>query len=470
MELHKALKVRIYPTEAQKLMIAKTIGCCRKAYNETLARRNAFYKENISNKEKELGQKMTKEQKSKILKQFNVTAKILREDFEFMKEVSSDSETRSILDLDTAFKKFFKHEAGFPRKHKRGRKESFYNKGALGGGIKFNPDLKKLFVVKLGWIKFRCSKYPEWFTGGNPVLKSITTSRTPSGKYYASVSFQLNVPDFQKEFTNPEKTIGLDFSPADMYFDSEGRSAKTDFGYVAQKQRMQRRMTMLQRRLKRKKRGSRAYLKAKTAIAKLHEKIAARRDDWQNKETRRLVDNYQVIGVEDLNLKGLMRASRNAKNYGDAGWGRFVTKLEQKSIERNCRVVKIGRFFPSSKLCHHCGTKNDELKLSDRKWFCPNCGELLPRDVNAAQNIKAEAVRMVESGEYKDVKPKPSKNRFKKKSQPETDGVNNVPVSDGEVKPVESTNECQATPAGVYGSEFDETGTRLSTSDRCNIL
>jgi putative transposase len=156
---------------------------------------------------------------------------------------------------------------------------------------------------------------------------------------------------------------------------------------------------MLQRRMARKQKGSRNFVKAKRRLARFEEHIAERHEMWQGKESKRLVSSYQVIGVEDLALKGMMKGSRNAKNYNDTGWGMFVTKLEQKSVERNCRVVRVDRFFPSSKTCHVCGYKKDDLKLSDRSWTCPQCGTRHSRDHNAAINLRNEAIRIIEAGE-----------------------------------------------------------------------
>ena len=213
---------------------------------------------------------------------------------------------------------------------------------------------------------------------------------------------------FEREYCHKQKiyeggenqVIGLDFSPADFYIDSDGSSGK-NFGYKAQKQANLKKLTKLQRRLMRKQVGSNNREKARVKVARMEHYIAECRNDWIEKETKRLVSTYQVIGIEDLNLKGMMKFSRNAKNYGDASWGNFVNKLLWKSSlnENNCQVIKADRFFASSQICHCCGFKNPITKnLKIRSWICPECGADHIRDVNAAINLKENAIKTVGQG------------------------------------------------------------------------
>ena len=213
---------------------------------------------------------------------------------------------------------------------------------------------------------------------------------------------------FEREYCHKQKVyeddenqaIGLDFSPADFYINSDGSSGK-DYGYVAQKQANLKKLTKLQRRLASKQIGSNNREKARVKVARMEHYIAECRNDWIEKETKRLVSTYQVIGIEDLNLKGMMKFSRNAKNYGDASWGNFVNKLLWKASlnENNCRIIKADRFFASSQICHCCGFKNPITKnLKVRSWTCPECGAEHIRDVNAAMNLKMNAIKQVRQG------------------------------------------------------------------------
>lgn len=179
----------------------------------------------------------------------------------------------------------------------------------------------------------------------------------------------------------------MDFSPAEMYINSDGLSGK-DFGYVAQKQAHHKQLKKLSKRLAKKQKGSNNRNKARIKLARLEEHIANSRKDWIEKESLRLVRSYEKVVVEDLNLKGISKLLRNAKNMNDTSWATFVSRLQAKGEDYNCKVIKADRYFPSSKLCSCCGWKYEKLQLSERKWTCPKCGTNHIRDVNAAINLK----------------------------------------------------------------------------------
>ena len=260
-------------------------------------------------------------------------------------------------------------------------------------------------VPKLGEVKFRHSGNKkgklDFFLVAGANLKSITIRKNPAGEYFAVLLYEREYNYSKKIYENDEnQAIGLDFSPADFYIDSDGSSGK-DFGYVVQKQANLKKLTKLQRQLMRKQVGSNNREKARVKVARMEHYIAECRNDWIEKETKRLVSTYQVIGIEDLNLKGMMKFSKNAKNYGDAAWGTFVNKLLWKASlnENNCQVVKADRFFASSQICHCCGFKNPITKnLKVRSWICPECGAEHIRDVNAAINLKMNAIKNVGQG------------------------------------------------------------------------
>ena len=191
----------------------------------------------------------------------------------------------------------------------------------------------------------------------------------------------------------PPLCIGLDWSPSEFYIDSECHSAK-DYGYEPQKQKHHKQLAKLQKRLVRKTKGSANYEKARIKLAKLEKHIADSRKWWIENESLRLVKNYSTIGIEDLNLQGIAKFLQNAKNVTDCGYANFVTRLQQKGEEQGTSVIKVDRYFPSSQLCHCCGYQNHNLKLSDRTWICPSCGEHHIRDYNASINLKNEALNI----------------------------------------------------------------------------
>ena len=223
----------------------------------------------------------------------------------------------------------------------------------------------------------------------------MTISKNCSGNYYVSILFEITACNYKVE--NRKETIGLDFSPSEMYVSSENQTGK-DFGYIAQKQAHSKKLKRLQRRLSRKqfikdpnspkKVSSKNREKARIKLARFEEHIANSRKDWMEKETLRLVKSYNKIVVEDLNLIGISKFLRNAKNMNDTSWGTFVLRLQAKGKDYNCNIIKADRFFPSSQLCSKCGRKYKGLKLSEREWTCKNCGSHHIRDVNAAINLK----------------------------------------------------------------------------------
>ena len=403
---HRALKLRIYPTKEQEILINKTFGCCRQIYNNRLFERNEFYQnviknESDKNKQKELWKKA----------HFS-TEKEMKAKFPYMTEVSAQALCSATMFAEVAYKNFFSSIKGNRAGAKVGKPKFKSKKSNDFSYRECNPSEKalnwnerKVKVPKLGEVKFRHSGNKkgklDFFLRGEVELKSITIRKNPANEYYAVLLFEREYCHKKKIYEGDEnQAIGLDFSPADFYIDSDGSSGK-DFGYVAQKQANLKKLTKLQRRLMRKQIGSNNREKARVKVARMEHYIAECRNDWIEKETKRLVSSYQVIGIEDLNLKGMMKFSRNAKNYGDASWGNFTNKLLWKSSlnENNCQIVKADRFFASSQICHCCGFKNPITKnLNIRSWTCPECGSEHIRDVNAAINLKMNAIKNVGQG------------------------------------------------------------------------
>ena len=216
---------------------------------------------------------------------------------------------------------------------------------------------------------------------------------------------KLELNHKKKKFNDENQAIGLDFDCDDMYIDSNGKSALKDFGFKKQKQLNSKKLSRLQRQFLRKVKNSKNREKARIKLAKFEEHIPNCRKDWIEKETNRLVNNYQVIGIENLSIQGMMKGSRNAKNYLDISWHTFVSKLEQKSQYKNCQIVKVDKFFASSQLCNCCGFKNPDVqKFHLQRWTCPQCGNEHQRDENAARNIRDEAIRVLREPEESEEK------------------------------------------------------------------
>lgn len=403
---HRALKLRIYPSNEQKVLIEKTFGCCRQIYNNRLFERNQFY-------EKVIKPESDKTKHKALWKTAHFsTEKEMKQKFPYLAEVSSQALCSATMFAEAAYKNFFASvkgtragsQVGKPKfKSKKSHDFSYRECNPSEKALNWNE--RKIKVPKLGEVKFRHSGNKkgklDFFLRDGADLKSITIKKNPAGEYYAVLLFEREYCHKAKSYDGGEnQAIGLDFSPADFYINSDGSSGK-DFGYVAQKQKNLKKLTKLQRNLMRKQSGSNNREKARVKVARMEHYISECRNDWIEKETKRLVSTYQVIGIEDLNLRGMMKFSRNAKNYGDASWGRFVNKLLWKSSlnENNCQVVKADRFFASSQICHCCGFKNPVTKnLSVRSWICPDCGTEHVRDINAAINLKENAIKQVGQG------------------------------------------------------------------------
>ena len=392
--VNRALKLRLYPNEEQKTFLDKSLGCSRFFYNHLLNERIEFYKneiEPIKDNEK------LKKEKYKFFKP--TSKKQFKEKFEWARECSDDCLNSTERNLQSAFNNFFKSlnksrkgKMGFPKfRSKKEHKDSYTECHVKKNAFDFHN--RKINISKCTPIYFKHrEKLPKWYSE-NCELKSITVSKNSCGEYWVSLLFEL--PNFN---ANPKpidenQAIGLDWSPSEFYIDSECHSAK-DYGYEPQKQKHHKQLAKLQRRLVRKTKGSANYEKARIKVARLEKHIADSRRWWIENESLRLVENYSTIGIEDLNLQGIAKFLRNAKNVTDCGYANFVTRLQQKGEEQGTSVIKVDRYFPSSQLCHCCGYQNHNLKLSDREWTCPSCGEHHIRDYNASINLKNEALNI----------------------------------------------------------------------------
>ena len=389
-KIHKALKLRIYPSEEQKMILNKTFGCCRVVYNERLSEHINYYntyKDN-PNRPKFKGTlpKELKEKKYPWLKEDTIAEALIQ---------SQRNCEQAYTNFFNSLKKQRKgKKVGYPKfKSKKSHKDSFtLCMIRVEDLVDFNS--RTVFIPKLKDTKFRIansslkSKWIEWFLESTPL--SMTISRNACGEYYCSILFEKE-QDLEQNI-RLSNSIGLDFSPNSLYIDSNNNPAPN---YRPYKQLNSKKLTKLQRSLARKQKGSNNREKARVKLARFEKHISDSRKDYIEKETLRLVRTYDIIGIEDLNLQGMMKFSHNAKNYVDTSWYTFTQKLLWKAQFNNCIVVKSSRFYPSSKTCNHCGHVNQNLTLKDRKWICPNCGTEIIRDENAGKNLRDNAINLL---------------------------------------------------------------------------
>ena len=360
----RAYKYRIYPTDEQKVLFAKTFGCCRFVYNWALNMKITAYKE----RKEMLG----------CVYLINLMVHELKPAHEWLSEVNAQSLQSALRNLDVAYTNFFRNTkaVGFPRFKSRKNRQSFQNPQNC------RVDFKK-GTISIPKAKDIPAVLHRKFKGK---VKTVTISMTPSGRYFASVLVDTDMQELPKSDVSRDTTLGIDLGIKSLAVCSDGRT----FGNPKNLQRSLDRLAMLQKRLSRKKKGSANRDKARIKVARLQEHIANQRKDHLHKITHALTHDSQVrtICMEDLNVKGMQRNHHLAQAVGDASFGTFLTLLEYKCRWNGVNLIKIDRFAPSSKTCGKCGYMYKGLKLSERSWTCPECGTRHDRDLNAARNIK----------------------------------------------------------------------------------
>lgn len=369
--MNKAYKFRIYPTTEQEQLIQKTFGCSRYIYNYYLNKRVELYKSDKTTMNyNACSNDMTK----------------LKAELEWLKEIDSTALQSSIKDLDTAYQNFFRRvkqgdNPGFPHfKSKHNNRKSFKSK-KVGNNIAVLDDCVKL--PKLGYIKCAVSKQVQ----GR--ILSATVSQNPSGKYFVSLCCtDVDIPQFE----STDLVVGIDLGIKDFAITSDGEKFN-NHKYLSKSSK---KLAKLQRQLSRKSKGSNNRNKARIKVAQLHERIASQRNDNLHKISTHLVKTYDVIAIETLKVKNMVKNHKLAKSISDVSWSEFVRQLEYKCEWQHKSLIKIDSFFPSSQLCSECGTKNPNTKNLDvRKWVCIECGVEHDRDINAATNILNEGLRLL---------------------------------------------------------------------------
>jgi putative transposase len=349
----KAFKYRLYPNQEQQEKLAVQFGHSRFVYNNALNARKEHFKET--------GKGLS----------YSATAKMLpnmKRELEWLKEADSQVLQQKLKDLDRAYVNFFQGRAAYPRfKSKFGNQSVRYPQ-------RFKLEGNKLYLPKVGKVKIVLHRNIEG------VAKNVTISKTKSGKYFASIQCEVEI----FEYDNDLPPVGADLGIKDFAILSTGEKV----AHPSCLRKSEKKLTKLQRKLSKKKKGSVNRGKMRLKVARLHEKIANQRKDFLDKLSYRLTTSHGAIGLENLNVKGMVKNHCLAKSISDSGWSMFGKQCEYKAVVNGSSVHRVDRFFPSSKKCNVCGTINSELKLHHRFWTCKNCGTEHDRDVNAAINIE----------------------------------------------------------------------------------
>ena len=363
----KTYKYRLLPNKEQEEILARYFGTVRFVYNHFLAeRKKQYYKTGKSDNYYAQAKTLTNLKK--------------QEEYSWLKEVNSQTLQQSLRHLETAYTNFFRGNARFPRFKAKKNGGSFHipQHCSIGDGKIYIPKFKNGIKI----VEHRP------FKGGE--VRNMTISVTPSGKYYVSILTQVSYEPLQK--TNAK--VGIDLGLKDLVITSEGKK------YSSNKfiKRYSKELAKAQKHLSKKQKGSNTWNRQRIKVARIQEKIHNCRFDKLHKISTDLVRHYDVICCEDLNVKGMQRNHKLAQAISDASWGTFLTMLTYKASMNDKQVVKIGRYYPSSKTCHCCGWVKEDLQLEDREWTCPHCGKKLDRDVNAAINILQEGLRNISAG------------------------------------------------------------------------
>ena len=369
---HKSYKFRLYPTEKQMMMFEKTFGCSRFIWNQMLADKIQYYKETG--------------------KSLNNTPAQYKKEYPWLKEVDSLALCNVQLNLQKAYQSFFKNKNhfGFPtfKSKKRTYRQSYQTNNNNGNIAVCNNKVK---LPKVGWVKIKAHRKIKG------VIKSATISKTATGKYFISILCETDIQPFIKTNSN----VGIDLGLSHFAILSTGEKIENPRFLISASKKLAKEQKILSRRgLLAKQRGKKLsesmnYQKQRLKVARLHEKISNQRRDFLSKLSTHLIKNHDIICMEDLRSKNLMRNHHLAKAIADVSWAEFVRMLEYKADWYEKQVSKVSRWFPSSQICSSCKVNSGKKPLHIREWTCESCGAHHDRDLNASLNILHEGLKLI---------------------------------------------------------------------------
>ncbi|MEH2280828.1 MAG: RNA-guided endonuclease TnpB family protein [Nostoc sp.] len=367
--LHKVVQVRLYPSLEQQTQLAQTFGCARWWWNYALNKSIETYKE-------------TGKGLSRVALNAFLPALKKSEDTVWLADCYSQVLQATTLNLTTAYKNFFENRAGFPKFKSRHGKQSIQypqNVKIVNGDVKLPGNI--------GIVKAKIHRAVEG------KIKTVTVSKTPSGKYLASI---LTEVEGENPVVSEGKIYGIDLGLKHFAVVTDGEKV-SKYDNPKHLTKHEKNLKCKQQKLARKQKGSNSRNRYRKVVAKVYERVSNSRQDFLHKLSYKLVSVSLAVIVENLNVKGMVRNHKLAKSISDVGWGTFINFLAYKLERKGAKLVEIDRWFPSSKLCSNCFYQISDLSLDVREWTCPNCGTHHDRDANAAINIRAEGIRMIKA-------------------------------------------------------------------------
>ena len=376
----RAVKIRLYPSSYQTTQINKLLGSCRVVYNKTLDRKIKQYKDNNIT-----------ENRTSLSHWFHHEL-LTNPEFVYLKEQNTKVLKQAIMDMLTAYDRFFKQHTGYPKfKSKHDNKQSCrFERGAISKKNVYTS--YKLSLANIKNIKFRCSKkYAVYLQKHKVNIRQATLTRLPCGEYHLSILVDGDL--IHKELQDTDKCVGIDLGVKNFVITSEGEV----FNNLHFKKDETNKLNRLQRQLSRKVKCSNNRNKARIKLAKTNKKINDKKQYYLHAVSNALINENQVICMENLNVEGMLRNHKLAESIAEMKFGEFRRMLEYKAKWYNRKIVFVDRFYPSSKTCSHCGYKYKDLTLNVRNWTCPQCHTKHDRDINAAVNILHEGMRLLGS-------------------------------------------------------------------------